>query len=194
MLKATVSGSFHRHMGAIYRAVGELKEAGLDVLSPADPRVVDYVGDFLFVASDKLRSIKLVQDRHLRAIRSSDFLWVECPDGYTGPSVSMEIGAAYAFGIPVYSITKPGDSTLQAYVNVVPSMCQAIAAARHERRALQTPHVLLDPVGTIEQSHALLDGLRPYLTGLAGDGRGAAEDRLSFTARTLKDTFAGHGS
>src|SRR2546423_471511 len=95
MLKATVSGSFHRHMQAIYQAVGTLREVGVDVLSPSDPRVVDHIGEFLFVASDKLRSIKLVQDRHLHAIRASDLLWVVCPDGYTGPSVSMEIGAAY---------------------------------------------------------------------------------------------------
>jgi hypothetical protein len=72
MLKATVSGSFHRHMQAIYQAVGTLREVGVDVLSPSDPRVVDHIGEFLFVASDKLRSIKLVQDRHLHPIRASD--------------------------------------------------------------------------------------------------------------------------
>lgn len=193
MLRATVSGSFHRHMTAIYRAVGELREAGLDVLSPSDPRVVDYIGDFLFVASDKLRSVKLVQDRHLRAIRASDFLWVECPDGYTGPSVSMEIGAAYAFGITVFSTTAPADSTLTAYVTVVPSMRYAIAAAAGSRPVnARAPHILLDPAATIERSHALLDGLAPYLAGLTGRERGAAEERLSFTARELRDTFAGY--
>jgi hypothetical protein len=73
-LKATVSGSFHRHMPAIYDAVGELRARNVTVLSPSDPRVVDNLGEFLFVASDKLRSIRLVQDRHLQAIRASDFL------------------------------------------------------------------------------------------------------------------------
>jgi hypothetical protein len=34
MLKATVSGSFHRHMPAIYGAVGDLRAAGVNVLSP----------------------------------------------------------------------------------------------------------------------------------------------------------------
>ena len=76
MLKASVSGSFHRHMPAIYDAVGGLRALGVEVLSPSDPRVVDHLGEFLFVASDKLRSIKLVEDRHLEAIRASDFLWV----------------------------------------------------------------------------------------------------------------------
>jgi len=85
MLTATVSGSFHRHLTAIYTAVGELREAGVDVLSPADPRVVDHIGEFLFVASDRLRSIHLVQDRHLECIANSSFLWLVAPDGYVGP-------------------------------------------------------------------------------------------------------------
>src|SRR5437879_2561345 len=67
MLKASVSGSFHRHMFGIYSAVNELRAFGIDVLSPSDPRVVDALGEFLFVASDRLRSIKLVQDRHFEA-------------------------------------------------------------------------------------------------------------------------------
>ena len=60
MLKAAVSGSFHRHMPAIYEAVCFLRELGVNVLSPADPRIVDNLGEFLFVASDKLRSIRIV--------------------------------------------------------------------------------------------------------------------------------------
>src|SRR5271154_3580069 len=111
MLKATVSGSFHRHMPAIYKAVGSLREIGIDVLSPSDPRVVDHLGEFLFVASDKLRSIKLVQDRHFEAIRCSDFLWLVCPDGYVGPSASAEIGAAHVAKTPIYATHLPLDAT-----------------------------------------------------------------------------------
>jgi hypothetical protein len=122
MISATVSGSFHRHMPAIYGAVQELRAVGVDVLSPSDPRIVDHLGEFLFVASDKLRSVKLVQDRHFEAIRRSNFLWIVCPDGYTGPSTSAEIGAAYAFGVPVFSDHLPLDVTLQHYVRKVTSL------------------------------------------------------------------------
>src|SRR5436305_1073674 len=100
MLRATVSGSFHRHMPAIEAAVGELWAKGVEVLSPANPQVVDFRGEFLFVASDRLRSIKLVQDRHLEAIGQSDFVWLVCPDGYTGPSACLEIGYARCAGVP----------------------------------------------------------------------------------------------
>jgi hypothetical protein len=76
MLTATVSGSFHRHLVGIYTAVGDLRAAGVNVLSPSDPRVVDHLGEFLFVASDRVRSIRLVQDRHLQCIGASTFLWL----------------------------------------------------------------------------------------------------------------------
>ena len=40
MIAASVSGSFHRHMQDIARAVNELAARSVRVLSPADPRVV----------------------------------------------------------------------------------------------------------------------------------------------------------
>jgi len=60
-------------MTAIYQAVTELDDFGVSVLSPADPRVVEQIGEFVFVASDKVRSIKMVEDRHLECLRASDF-------------------------------------------------------------------------------------------------------------------------
>src|ERR1700686_4162645 len=99
-LRAAVSGSFHRHMEAITRAVHELAALSVRVLSPADPRIVAAQGEFLFVASDRIRSVRLVQDRHLESIRAADFLWLVCPDGYVGSSASMEIGYAAAAAVP----------------------------------------------------------------------------------------------
>jgi hypothetical protein len=46
MLTATVSGSFHRHMGEITSAVHELAELSVRILSPADPRIVAQQGEF----------------------------------------------------------------------------------------------------------------------------------------------------
>lgn len=190
MLRATVSGSFHRHMQPIYEAVGSLREGGVDVLSPSDPRVVDHLGDFLFVASDKLRSVKLVQDRHLQAIRASDFLWVVCPDGYTGPSVSMEVGAAYAYGIPVFSSEKADDITLGQYITLVPDLHHVTKFLTARRRAIHDmPHVLVDPAATIESGHRALDELKPFILGYAGDLRGAAEAQLSKTKDVLRASF-----
>src|SRR5688572_17291899 len=116
MLRATVCGSFRRHMSAVYDAVTELTELGVSVLSPSDPRIVDQIGEFVFVASDRVRSIKLVEDRHLECIGASDFLLLVTPDGYVGQSASMELGYAIAHTIPVYSCNAPADGTLRKYV------------------------------------------------------------------------------
>src|SRR5271166_6442398 len=126
MLTATVSGSFHRHMGAITAAVHELAAISVRVLSPADPRIVAAQGEFLFVASDRVRSVRLVQDRHLESIRAANCLWLVCPDGYVGQSAAMEVGFAAAAGVPILSIHVPDDLTLREYVTVVPTLAGAL--------------------------------------------------------------------
>ncbi len=174
MMRAAVSGSFHRHMGAIYDAVGGLRELGVDVLSPSDPRVVDHAGEFLFVASDKLRSVRLVQDRHFEAIRAADLLWLVSPDGYVGLSAAAEIGFAYACSVPIYSTALPTDITLQNYVEKVSGVGEAVRAAAARRRPPRS-HVLLDPGTVIEGSIGQLERMRSVLEGGDHVGPGEAE-------------------
>lgn len=143
-LWATVSGSFHRFMPEVGMAVGQLRALGLEVLSPAHPIIVAADGDFLYVASDLVRSIRRVQDRHNTCIQRSDLLWLVNPGGYVGLSASLEIGVALASGVPVYTLTKPKDVTLAQYVQVVNAPAQAVgyvtsvlqaAAQRHRQYA-----------------------------------------------------------
>lgn len=185
MLRATVSGSFHRHITAIYDAVGELRDQHVTVLSPSDPRVVDHIGEFLFVASDRLRSIRLVQDRHLAAIRGSDFLWVACPDGYTGASTCMEIGAAISAGVPVFANAPALDITIGEYVQRVSSYSEAIAQVKSQERVERPASVLLDPEIVIDRSIDTLSDLRPVLMGKVGNGRGDAERQYDQTRRGI---------
>src|ERR1700752_3168157 len=103
-------------MEAITTAVHELASLSIRVLSPADPRVVAAEGEFLFVASDRVRSVRLVQDRHLESFRAANFLWLVCPDGYVGQSASREVGFAAAIGVPIFTTHAPGDLTLREYV------------------------------------------------------------------------------
>jgi hypothetical protein len=189
MLRATVSGSFHRHMSAIYDAVGTLRAAGVDVLSPADPRVVANIGEFLFVASDRLRSIKLVQDRHLEAIKASDFLWVVCPDGYTGPSTSGEIMAAHVMGVPVYSVTPALDITIGQYVTLVPSIKSVVDRSQSVAVDRSVDHVLLDPMVSVGKSIACLDELSQALSGSVGDRGNDAERAFGSAKESVRTLF-----
>jgi hypothetical protein len=156
MLKVTVSGSFHRHLHAITRAVYELTDRGVRVVSPADPRIVETFGALNFVASDEFRTIRLVQDRHLESIRSSDFIWLVASDGYVGQSASMEIGFAAAHGIPIFSTDAVVDLTLREYVHRVDS----ITACLHNLETDRSPRVeglLINPYDNLELVRNSLD-------------------------------------
>jgi hypothetical protein len=162
----TVSGSFRRHLTAIQDAVAEFSDAGAFVLSPADPRIVDSFGEFVFVSSDLRRSIKGVQNRHLEAIRRSDFLWLACPDGYVGASASLELGYAAAVGVPVYSDAAPTDWTLRQYVTPVGNPAHALAAAGRDQFGIESelsPSLLLAPEAGLAEAHRELDLVRHHL-------------------------------
>jgi hypothetical protein len=158
-------------MEAISSAVYELMAHSVRVLSPADPRVVAAQGKFLFVASDRVRSVRLVQDRHLESIRAADFLWLVCPDGYVGQSASMEIGFAAGAGIPVFATRSPSDLTLSEYVVIVPSIEDAIRRTETQPRSHRPEGLLIDPHASIEVAHRILDRLGTALAqaGEAGD-------------------------
>jgi hypothetical protein len=164
-LAATVSGSFRRSMRQVQEAVYALTDNGVRVLSPADPRVVDELGSFLFVASDRLRSVKLVQQRHLEAIAGSDFLWLVCPEGYVGLSAAMEVGFAAAVAVPVFSDTAPADLTLRQFVTVVDNAAGAIREVGRKQRPKLGVSVLVDPPAAVEDAHRRLDGVRRTLAG-----------------------------
>jgi len=170
MLTATVSGSFHRHMDAISRAVYDLASLSVRVLSPADPRVVAKQGEFLFVASDPVRSVRLVQDRHLESIRAASLLWLVCPDGYVGQSASMEIGFAAGAGVPIYASHPPSDLTLREYVKVVPSIAEAVNIERVQPRERPVEGLLINPHASIEEVHGILDRINDHLTRPANEG------------------------
>lgn len=161
-LFVTVSGSFHRHISKIQDIVNEFKDFGIEVISPADPRIVDKIGPFLFVASDKHRSVRLVQDRHLISISKSDFLWLVSPDGYVGQSAALELGYAIAFGIPVFSDVLPPDLTLRQYVNKVKNIKEAINRVRNTSNETEKQDVtsfLIDPTLALHDAHESLDEL-----------------------------------
>lgn len=126
MYKVTVSGSFHRHLSLISDAIHQFQENGCEVLSPREARIVAEIGDFLFVASDIYRSIRLVENRHLFSIGASDFLWLVAPDGYIGQSASLEIGYAIARNKPIFCERVPPDLTIAEYVNISSTPLHAI--------------------------------------------------------------------
>lgn len=167
-LSAAVSGSFHRHMAAITAAVHELASLSVRVLSPADPRVVAHQGEFLFVASDRVRSVRLVQDRHLESVRDADFVWLVCPDGYVGQSGSMEIGYAAGASVPIFATRLPSDLTLRQYVTCVATLSEAVSRAAAKPGAKTAEGILIDPHASIEEAHNTLEQIEKALSHANG--------------------------
>jgi hypothetical protein len=182
MLTAAVSGSFHRHMAAITAVVHELATLSVRVLSPADPRVVAQQGEFIFVASDRLRSVRLVQDRHLESVRAADFLWLVCPDGYVGQSASMEIGFAAGAGTPIFASHPPCDLTLREYVTLVPGISDAIRSIAARPRPMRAEGLLIDPHASIQEAHRILEGLDAALTSQCAGAEGTEQVRQGVTS------------
>ncbi len=189
MLKATVSGSFHRHMRPIYETVGELTALGVKVLSPADPRVVDFIGEFLFVASDRVRSVKLVEDRHLHSIAQSDFVWLVAPDGYVGQSASLELGFSLAAGVPIYSDRAPTDLTVKQYVRVVENLQDCVSRAKQRESRRSHSNFLVDPTAAVEAAHERLDTLAGNYGKYGMREPQKLEHSLAQTSALLIDTF-----
>jgi hypothetical protein len=151
-------------MGAITAAVQELASLSIRVLSPADPRIVAQQGEFLFVASDRVRSVRLVQDRHLESVRAADFLWLVCPDGYVGQSASMEVGFAAGVGVPVFSTHAPSDLTLREYVTTVPKLADALRIIAANSRPTRHEGILINPHASVEEAHHNLERIEVLLT------------------------------
>jgi len=193
LVTVTVSGSFHRHIYEISRVVAEFLELGVIVLSPSDPRIVGQHGDFLFVASDRVRSIRLVEDRHLASIRASGFLWLVAPDGYVGQSASMEMGFAAANNVPIFSSSRPSDLTLQQYVRIVPNPRSALEVVNSLPSAFRqrVQGFLIDPHASIEVAHDTLERVQEALDRAAVQADDEVISKVYSARDELTDLFRG---
>lgn len=161
--RVTVSGSYHRHLVQIRDDVARLDELGAEVLSPQAPRAVGSFQDFVFVASDRHRIVRLLQRRHCAAIEASDFLWLVAPDGHVGLSVAYELGWAGACGVPIFCATADVPLVAHAEIVVVPSVDVAMAFANPDQES-EPVSILLEPSQGCRMGHDLLEGLEEALT------------------------------
>ena len=123
-VRVTVSGSFRKHLARISDVIRELEDAGVEVASPRSVRAEREHRGFVRVEGDK-GSAREIELGHLRALLSSDALYVVNPEGYVGTSTALEIGAAVSALIPVFTLESPSDVVLAQLSRVVPPRCVA---------------------------------------------------------------------
>ena len=123
MLKCVVSGSFRKHYPRITAVVVVLVRQGIQVLSPKASRIVNPGEDFAILETDLLDIkepvIRHIEGKVLEHIRDCDLLYVCNPDGYLGPSTTMEIGFALALGKRIFVLTEPEESIVMEFVHEV---------------------------------------------------------------------------
>jgi hypothetical protein len=109
-LKTAISGSF-KFKKEIDELHDEFADYGVEVLEPTmgwlfTPTVISEFRNTGFrplPAEKYIKSIGEVEERFLRAIRKSDFLYLYNAEQYIGVSAAMEIGCAHANNKPIYS-------------------------------------------------------------------------------------------
>lgn len=123
---AVLCGSFRRDPDGLRRAFDGLSVVA-SVLSPAS---LDFTGDwngFVYSDEDSASSPRQLEDRHLAALLRADLVWLFAPEGYVGPSASLEVGQAALAGVPVYTDTLIDDVTIREYVRRVSGPAEAVA-------------------------------------------------------------------
>ncbi len=102
-MKCCISGSFKKFYKEIVEAIDAFEAEGVTVLSPKKSRIVNPGEEFTFLESDGKATIFEIEEKHLNAIRNSDFLYVVNPRSYVGERVAQEIFYARALKKPIYS-------------------------------------------------------------------------------------------
>lgn len=122
-LRVVLCGSFHRDLPALRRTHNELAST-FNLVSPSSIDFVDSSADFVRLSHEARESVSEVEQRHLDALASADFVWLCAPEGYVGASAALELGHARALGIPVFTSDVVSDVTLREFIHRVASPSQ----------------------------------------------------------------------
>lgn len=140
----TISGSYRKFIDLLRQSFSAFKDNHVVVLSPPSPNVVDALDDFVALEGDLCEHLRwlphnnvselmrLVENKHLRAIQQSDALWINTANQYLGNATAFEIGWAVANNIPVFAYSSAiGDTRkepiFRAYVTSVKSIEYLVA-------------------------------------------------------------------
>jgi len=126
VMRAVLSGSFHKDQKGLRSAYDELVTCGFQVLSPHRLDFDDTKVLFVRDHAERNTSEEVLEKHHLLSIAQADLLWVHTFEGSVGVSTAFEIGYALAHDIPIFCRHGINEPNLQAFVQIVPSVYQAL--------------------------------------------------------------------
>lgn len=152
-LKATISGSYRKFHEELEDAIQAFKDCNVEVLSPKSGKIVSHIDGFVALEGDLITRIDMIADNylseamktiensHLRAIQSSDLLWLVIRDGYFGESTAFEIGWALSHNIPVYYSSKEYDNVKEPIIKCYATPVKSIEFLVNNFNPLTAPKV-----------------------------------------------------
>ncbi len=124
--QVVLSGSYRKDFETLRATYEELLDLGCQVLSPSNVTAVRETDGFVFMKGEESQSPDSIEGRHLDAIQRANFVWLHAPEGYIGPTASLEIGFARAIGVPVFAKEPVKDPVIHSFVEVLSSPAAAI--------------------------------------------------------------------
>jgi len=137
--QVVLSGSYRKDFEALRATYEELLDLGCKVLSPSNVTAVRETDGFVFMKGEESQSPDAIEGRHLDAIQRANFVWLHAPEGYIGPTASLEIGFAKAIGVPVFAKNPVRDPAMHSFVEVMPSPAAAIESIKREGFPIPRP-------------------------------------------------------
>lgn len=122
----TISGSIRKHWDEICKYAIEFEKLGVKIISPEISEIMDSNKEFIYLKSDKVKTIEMIEKKHLFNISKSDFLFVINPQGYIGISTALEIGYALSRDIMIYTLEEPTDIVIKKLCILNPSPLEII--------------------------------------------------------------------
>lgn len=135
-----LSGSYRKAPERLKLEHDQLVAVGCRILSPRSLDAIRERDGFVFMRGETSSSRDRIEDSHLIAIKRARFMWLHAPDGYVGLSAALEIGFAYAEGIPVYACEAPAEKALWPFVRIAASPDAVVRQLENEfERACREP-------------------------------------------------------
>jgi NTP pyrophosphatase (non-canonical NTP hydrolase) len=137
--QVVLSGSYRKDFAALKATYEELLDLGCAVLSPSNVTAVRETDGFVFMKGEESQLPDAIEARHLDAIQRANFVWLHAPEGYIGPTASLEIGFAKAIGVPVFAKEPVKDSVIHSFVEVISSPAVALETMKSHRLPIPRP-------------------------------------------------------
>jgi NTP pyrophosphatase (non-canonical NTP hydrolase) len=137
--QVVLSGSYRKDFQGLRSAYDELLDLGCKVLSPSNVTAVRETDGFVYMKGEESQLPEAIEARHLDAIQHANFVWLHAPQGYVGPTASLEVGFARALGIPVFAKEQVNDPTIFSFVETIPSPATAVQAVKSQSLPIPRP-------------------------------------------------------